>query len=163
MLPSIPDIFLAIITGLVSNESMNRKLRIKILLIAILWGAAVAVVQAQETPPAGSGGTVTLVQAVMCESIQGYEPRNVAAVFSIETGQVSCFTSFDDISAATHTLHKWYRRDTLVTTKRLTLRPPRWSTYSSIQLREADKGPWRVEIWSAGNRLLQTLRFSVAE
>ena len=63
----------------------------------------------------------------------------------------------------TATLHKWYRRGELITTKRLTLKPPRWSTYSSIQLREADKGPWRVEIWDDYNHLLDTLRFSVTE
>jgi hypothetical protein len=106
---------------------------------------------------------MNLVRAVMCESIEGYEPRNSAVVFSINVGKISCFTSFDGIKAPTATLHKWYRRDELVTAKRLTLKPPSWSTYSSIQLREADKGPWRVEIWDDHNQLLQTLRFSVTD
>ncbi len=105
----------------------------------------------------------TLVRAVMCEFIQNYEPRNSAVVFSIEIGKISCFTSFDGIDSPTATLHKWYRRDELVTAKRLTLKPPSWSTYSSIQLREADKGPWRVEIWNDNNKLLRTLRFSVTD
>jgi hypothetical protein len=108
-------------------------------------------------------GQIALTRAVMCESIRGYEPNSAAVVFSIGVGKISCFTSFDGIRRTTATLHKWYRRDELVTTKRLTLKPPRWSTYSSIQLREADKGPWRVEIWDDYNHLLDTLRFSVTE
>jgi hypothetical protein len=51
----------------------------------------------------------------------------------------------------------------LVTSKRLTLKPPRWATFSSIQMREGDKGPWRVEIWDEQNQLIKTLRFSVTD
>jgi hypothetical protein len=106
---------------------------------------------------------IVLTRAVMCESLKGYEPENTAVVFSIDVGKISCFTSFDRIGATTAALHKWYRRDELVTTKRLTLKPPSWSTYSSIQLREADKGPWHVEIYDDDNNLLDILQFSVTE
>lgn len=111
--------------------------------------------------PDASG--INLMRAVMCESIEAYEPQHAAVTFSISVGKISSYTSFDGIKQPTHTYHKWYRRDVLVTTKRLTLKPPSWSTYSSIQLRESDKGPWRVEIYDARNRLLKTLRFSVTE
>ena len=106
---------------------------------------------------------MTLVQAVMCEYIEGYEAQNSAVVFSIDVGKISCFTAFEGIKETTAALHKWFRRDELITTKRLTLKPPSWSTYSSIQLREADKGPWRVEIWDDHNQLMRTLRFSVTD
>ncbi|MDA8137331.1 MAG: DUF2914 domain-containing protein [Desulfobacteraceae bacterium] len=102
-----------------------------------------------------------LIRAVMCETIDGFEPKFIAAAFSINTGKISCFTSFDGITETTYIDHKWFRRDELVTSKRLTIKPPTWSTYSSIQLREADKGPWRVEIWDAQSQLIKTLRFSV--
>ena len=106
---------------------------------------------------------MTLVRAVMCETIDDYKPKNSAAVFSIHVGKISCFTMFNRIKTTTFTLHKWFRKDELVTTKRLTLKPPRWSTYSSVHLREADKGPWRVEVWDDNAQLLQTIRFSVTE
>ena len=102
-----------------------------------------------------------LVRAAMCESIESYEPRYVAAAFPIHIGKISCFTAFEGVSETTYIHHKWYRRDELVTAKRLTLKPPSWSTYSSIQLREDDLGPWRVEIWNAEEQLVKTLRFSV--
>ena len=106
---------------------------------------------------------MTLVRAVMCEYIEEFAPQNSAVVFSINVGKISCFTSFSEIKTSTYALHKWFRRDELVTTKRLSLKPPSWSTYSSIQLREADKGPWRVEILNNRNQLIKTLRFSVTD
>lgn len=112
---------------------------------------------------ADPGSSFQLVRAVMCETINGYEPKNVAVAFSIDAGKISCYTSFNGIGATTYVDHKWYRRDELVTSKRLTLKSPRWATYSSIQLREDDKGPWRVEIWDAQNHLIKTLRFSVTD
>lgn len=127
-----------------------------------LWLTALPAFAGDEVAAAQNQGP-TLIHAVMCEYIQEYVPQNTAVVFSIETGKISCFTSFDGVKKSTYTMHKWYRRDKLVTTKRLTLKPPSWSTYSSIQLREADKGPWRVDIWNAHNQLLQTLRFSVTD
>jgi hypothetical protein len=113
--------------------------------------------------PGESRETTTLARAVMCEAIAGYEPAYVSVVFSVNSGKISCYTAFDNIPAATQTTHRWYRRDDLVTTKRLALKPPRWATYSSIQLREADKGPWRVEIFNEKDKLLRTLRFSVTD
>jgi hypothetical protein len=113
--------------------------------------------------PANPGAPFQLVRAVMCEAIDGYEPKYVAVAFSINAGKISCYTSFSGIAATTYVDHKWYRRDELVTSKRLTLKSPRWATYSSIQLREDDKGPWRVEIWDAQNHLIKTLRFSVTD
>ncbi len=112
-------------------------------------------------PPAGQ--KLILTRAAICESIEAYEPQYAAVVFPIALGKISCFSSFEGIQKPTHTYHKWYRRDALVTTKRLTLKPPSWSTYSSIQLREGDIGPWRVEIYNAENQLLRILRFSVTE
>jgi hypothetical protein len=111
----------------------------------------------------GASDPPKLVRALMCERIEGYMPVHHAVVFSIDVGQISCYTSFDNVRKTTHTLHKWYRRDTLITSKRLTLKSPSWSTYSSIQLRQADKGPWRVEIYNANTKLLKTLRFSVTD
>lgn len=106
---------------------------------------------------------LTLEQAAVCEDIKDYTPYNSAVVFSIKIGKVSCFTSFDPVPEKTFIYHKWYHRDKPSTKKKLTLNPPRWSTYSSILLRETDKGPWRVEISDQNGNLLRILRFSVTD
>jgi hypothetical protein len=104
-----------------------------------------------------------LVDAIMCEGIRDLAPVNKAVVFSIASGKVSCFSSFDPVPRQTFIYHRWYYRDELSTKKKLFLKPPSWSTYSSIQLREADKGPWRVEITNEKGQLFRTLRFSVTD
>ena len=101
--------------------------------------------------------------AVVSESIQDFRPVNPGVAFSIETGRIVCFTRFDAIPADTFIWHRWYRKDDLVTEQKLMLEAPRWATYSRIQLREFDKGPWRVEIVDPDNQVLTTLRFSVTE
>ncbi len=120
--------------------------------------------------PAGAGDNakaakdqITLVQAVMCEEIQGNTPRNPTSVFSIERRKAICFTSFDPVRKKTVIYHRWLHRDRPSAKIRLTLRPPRWSAYSSIQFRVEDIGPWRVEIIDARGNVLGIVRFSITE
>lgn len=124
------------------------------LVVALPWTAA-----GQDDKSA----TLTLARAVMCETIQEYAPVNTAVVFSIERGRISCFSEFDPVPEKTFIFHRWYRRDELITVKRLTINPPRWSTFTSVQLRDADKGPWRVEITDDSDNLMHTLRFSITD
>lgn len=117
----------------------------------------------QSSKPNTAPKELKMDNAVMCEDIKDFTPQNPAFVFSIKIGKVSCFTSFDPVPEKTFIYHKWFHRDDLSTTKRLTLQPPRWGTYSSIQLRETDKGPWRVEISDQKDNLLRILRFSITD
>lgn len=113
--------------------------------------------------PSSPPDKLTLVHAAMCEEIREYSPKNTAIIFSIEIGKVSCFTSFDPVPKEMNIYQKWFHKDTLSTKKRLLLKTPRWSTYSTIQLREADKGPWRVEITDNKGTILKILRFSIVD
>ena len=107
--------------------------------------------------------TLSLEKATMCEGIKEYAPVNQSVAFSLDIGKIYCFTAFDIVPSKTLIYHNWYRNDRLVTSKRLTLKTPKWSTFSSIQLREADIGPWRVEIRDKNKETLKTLRFSVTD
>ena len=105
-----------------------------------------------------------LVQAVMCEDIKDGRPINHGIVFSSGLGKVSCYTEFDPVVEKTTIYHCWYFKNNLSAKKYpLDLRPPSWSTYSQIQLRETDKGPWRVEIVDQDGNIFQTLRFSITD
>ncbi len=107
--------------------------------------------------------TLTLVQAAMCERIEDFTPHNQAVVFPTSLERVSCFTSFDPVPEKTFVHHNWYYKDKLSTRIKLLLQPPRWSTFSSIQLREADKGPWRIEITDEKGDIFRVLRFSITD
>lgn len=131
---------------------------------ACLSAASLSHAQAPLRPaPINPEAKHTLIQAIVCEEVKEGIPTTASVAFSIASGKVYCFTLFDNISDDTVVYHHWIFRDRPSARIRLTLRPPRWATYSSIQLREADKGPWRVEIIDAGGRTLKTLRFSVTD
>ena len=117
----------------------------------------------QTSPVEETQERAVLTQAFMCEKVENNSPINQAAVFSVSRGQVCCFTSFDPVPQPTLIYHKWYRRDELSTQIRLRLYPPLWSTYSQIQLRETDKGPWRVEITDQNGKLFDVIRFSITD
>ena len=108
-------------------------------------------------------GELRLTQAFMCERVVDSTPLNQAVVFPVSAGQVCCFTSFDPVPQPTLIYHRWYHKDEISTQIRLRLYPPLWSTYSQIQLRETDKGPWRVEITDQNGKLFDVLRFSITD
>jgi hypothetical protein len=106
---------------------------------------------------------LALAEAVMCEKIENFVPINAAIVFPTALERISCYTSFDPVPQNTFVFHNWFFKDKLSTRIKLSLQPPRWSTFSSIQLREADKGPWRVEITDKDGRVFHVLRFSITD
>ena len=107
--------------------------------------------------------TLALAHGTMCESIENFHPVNPAVVFPLSKEEIICFTTFDPVPERTQIFHNWYKRDRLVSRTKLTLHPPKWSSFSSMQLRNADKGPWRVDITDQNDNVLQTLRFSISD
>ena len=142
-----------------------RNIKIGLVLFTlVLGGQSSGVCQSDDDAPPGiTTEKLTLMQHVMCEAIKELEPINTAIVFSINVEKVICYTTFDPVPENTVIFHNWYRRNVLNTKIKLSLRQPRWRTYSSIQLRETDKGPWRVEITDEKGRLLGLLRFSITD
>lgn len=118
---------------------------------------------AEEEAPSLPSGKLTLVAAVVCEGIDGNEPQGQGIVFSASRGNVFCFTHFEPVPAKTYIYHNWFFKETLKAKRRLSVNPPKWSTFSKLQIQEKDKGPWRVEIRDEKGKLLKLLRFSVVE
>ncbi len=117
----------------------------------------------QHTPSDSNSLKLLLSQAVMGEKVENLLPVRPAIAFSVGIGQVYCFTAFDPVPQPTVVFHRWFHRDELSTQTRLRLYPPKWSTYSVIQLRETDKGPWRVEISDQEGHIFSILRFSITD
>jgi hypothetical protein len=144
----------------------------RFLIVLVLFAVGLATVPVpgvgaqQETgdnPEVSAPAKLTLIEAAMCEGIRDYAPLNAAIAFPVSIGQISCFSSFDPVPGEIFISHSWFYRDKLVTKIKLFLKPPRWATFSSIHLREADIGPWRVEINDDQGRLMKVLRFSITE
>ena len=134
-----------------------------ITLIMLLIAGAPVWSQEDRSPDNGAPSNPVLTEAVMCEDIQKYAPVNRAMIFGTDIGQVVCFTAFEKIPSKMFIYHSWFRRDVLITSKRLTLNPPKWASFSKILLRQADIGPWRVEIHDQEGNIMKILRFSITE
>ena len=140
-------------------------LRIAAVLIVFLLPAITA------GQPSGSSGQLAapqspgmvLGESTVCENVQNGIPEQGAVAFSVSLKRVYCYTGFKTVLEKSFAYHNWYLRENLRASVKLTVRPPRWSTYSSIQLRDSDKGPWRVEITDEEGNILKTLRFSVID
>lgn len=104
-----------------------------------------------------------LVHATMCEKIKELNPENESIAFSIAIEKVYCFTFFDPVPEKMFIYHNWFHKNNLSRKIKLLLQPPRWSTFSTVQLRETDKGPWRVEIIDQEGNILHILRFSITD
>jgi hypothetical protein len=131
--------------------------------IIFLFLAPWAQAEQETSPSPPPAGKLKLIQAEMCEDLKDRTPQGTAVVFSVSIGKILCFTSFDPVPEKTVIYHSWYFRDKLITKIGLSLQPPKWSTVSSIQLREADKGPWRVEVSDQVGHTFRILRFSVTD
>jgi hypothetical protein len=106
---------------------------------------------------------LALVKATMCEGLKERVPYNEGVVFPLGAGRVYCYSEFDPVPKKTAIYHNWYYRGKPSTRVKLNLQPPRWSTYSTINLEEADKGPWRVEITDQEGVVLGVVRFSITD
>jgi len=106
---------------------------------------------------------LTLTNAIICEDVRGYKPYNQTIAVSTSLGKAICYTSFDPVPEKTIIYHNWYRFDVMSTSIKLELQPPSWASYSTFQLREADKGPWRVEVTDKDGNVFSILRFSITD
>jgi len=116
-----------------------------------------------EGPPPEKPPQLTLKKAVMCEGLKELEPLNETIIFSVTLGSVICFTAFDPVPEKTVVRHNWFKRDQLEKKLKLTLKPPKWASFSKIHIRNMDVGPWRVEVTDSKGKIFRTLRFSVTE
>lgn len=145
---------------------MRNRTGLLIILFLLFWvfPGRTALCQDRGKGPGPPGNdSLTLMDAAICEDMEGGEPKARGVVFSVTRGRIFCFTSFDPVPAGTSIYHKWYHRQILSTRIKLTLKTPRWSTVSGIQLRDEDKGPWRVEVTDENGRLFCLLRFSITD
>jgi len=144
------------------KESNLKVLLLLVLLLAPFLTVATETCQAQQETQLNDD-KARLVKAVMAESIEGLSPVNEAVVFSIDLRRLICFTEFDPVPVPSLIYHTWYHRGVLIAQKQLTIKPPRWSSFSSMQLRDTDIGPWQVDVTDDHGRVIEILRFSITE
>ena len=155
-------------SGYASMKKLKSTIAVLFLIAAILSCAPRNIHGAEGETPAEAAATekppgLTLVKALMCEGMEDLEPKNETIIFTTELKGATCFTAFDPVPKKTVIYHNWFKRDQPDKKLKLTLKPPKWSCFSKMRIRNAGTGPWRVEITDSDGKIFQTLRFSVTE
>ncbi|MFZ5570661.1 MAG: DUF2914 domain-containing protein [Thermodesulfobacteriota bacterium] len=145
---------------------MMGRITFSVLVTILLIGGALghpANGQPEASGERTGGKPYILKSAFMCEKIENRQPVNPVAVFSASRKKMVCFSGFDEVRSKSYVFHNWFRRDVPVANIKLLLQPPQWSTFSSMPIRETEKGPWRVEITDENGEILRVLRFSLVD
>lgn len=133
----------------------------------VLWMAAMLVLPAVPLAAAeqlSAEAARTQAGAVfVCGSIDAGKPQGRAVVFSASQGTVHCYSDFIRVGAPEQITHAWFFRDREVAQFKLTIQPPRWSSYSSLKIPSDHKGPWRVDVTGQDGVLYGTARFSIVD
>lgn len=136
---------------------------VALLLTAVLPALAVGQSPVEEQLVTVEIKKLALGSTSTCELVKNAAPENKAVVFSSTLQKVYCYTNFTSVPEKMFTYHNWYLRDKLKASIKLVLRPTSWSTYSAMELRSSDRGPWRVEVTDEEGNILKTLRFSIID
>ena len=148
----------------ISFSNLPVKMNKLILFVSVIAVLVNVSCFAEDTPAAAKVPPPVLKKAVLCEKVLNRtKPVNEGVVFSSSLGRIICFTDFDPVYEETAIIHKYYFKDKFVSEKTRKLKPPGWATYSQIDLRESEKGPWRVEITDADGNIISTIRFSITD
>ena len=134
-----------------------------LVIICLTTVSATAQESIQETGELPEEPVLMLGKATICENVRNRVPTTEAVAFSYRLGRVYCFTDFFSVSDRTVIYHNWYRKDIRYAGVKLSVRPPRWATYSSIKIGADHKGPWRVDITDSSGKVLRVLRFSIID
>lgn len=145
------------------NIQWKHKVFLSFIVLILLFSTQGFSDEKKDSPEESSPHDLVLVKASICETVKDGRPLNEGVAFSVGLKKVACFSSFDPVSKNTFVYHSWFFRDRLITRFKLALRTPRWATFSRMELRDADKGPWRVEIIDEKGVNFHTLRFSITD
>jgi len=146
---------------LMEEVKIELKYVLRMAIFTFLFSTAGGMAEAIDSSAAVAPPTVK--KAVMCEGVKDGLPVNQTIIFDGSKNSAFCWSEFDPVLAEGIVYHKWYRRGELITRKKLAVHPPRWAAYTRLPLRQADIGPWQLDITDENGSILKTLRFSITE
>jgi len=105
--------------------------------------------------------TIEVTRAVVATGIEDREPIGESTTFSADVGTVYFFTEITGDFDETRIHHVWLREGEEVARVPLTVRGPRWRTWSSKQIPPDWSGNWTVRVVLGDDQVLGTVDFTV--
>lgn len=88
---------------------------------------------------------IVISRAVICKDIQNREPVDVGISFAADAEKIYFFTEIKSTESG-QIKHIWYYKNEKVSETTLDYRPPRFRTWSTLQIKPVQKGEWNVEV-----------------
>ena len=100
-------------------------------------------------------------QAVAATDVVEREPVGTATVFDADVGTVYVYTVLEGDFGETELQHVWLRGGEEAARIPLTVRGPRWRTWSSKRIPPEWAGEWTVQVVAPDGQVLTTVDFTV--
>lgn len=100
-------------------------------------------------------------EMVICKNVVDRKPVDPAGSFTVDVGQIYCFTKVLGAMRDTGITHNWYYKDKLTASVPLYVGSWHWRTYSIKTIKPEDRGEWRVEVTSEDGDVLDQIRFVI--
>lgn len=122
---------------------------------------ALAAVEEPDTS-ASAAVDIELLRAVACTGIESYEPVGAGSSFDREVGRVYVYSKVKMAKGERGSIkHTYYLDGKQVQSISLDVKGPTFRTRSYKTIHKGMEGDWKVEITSAGGKLLDTVTFAI--
>jgi hypothetical protein len=105
--------------------------------------------------------TPTVTRLVVATGVQDREPVGAAEQFSTDVGTLYCFMSVEGHFAGAQLYQVWMHGDQEMARVPLTVKGPRWRTWSTKTILPSWTGAWSVKVEDAQGTVLKSVDFTV--
>lgn len=106
--------------------------------------------------------SIEILRAEACTGVEAYEPVGASSEFDREVGKVWIYTKVKMPKGENSTInHTYFRNGKQIQTVNLKVKGPTFRTRSYKTIHKGMHGDWKVEITTAGGKLIDTVNFSV--
>lgn len=135
------------------------------LVIAGLAWALIATATAPRNATAQEAGApgVEVTTAVIATDVQDREPVGEGTSFDADVGNLYFYTAFEGDFPEQQLEHVWLHEGEEVARVRLTVRAPRWRTWSVKTMPAEPAGDWTVRIVDADGAELEAVEFTISD
>ncbi len=127
-------------------------------LLIIAAALAATPLAAQQAEP---DAALEVTRAVVATDVVDREPVGEAESFAAGVGQVYFYTVFEGDFPETQLEHVWLREGEEMARVALTVRGPRWRTWSSKTIPADWAGAWEVQVVDGAGNVLESASFTV--
>lgn len=126
-----------------------------LILVAALGATPLTAQQAEPDP------AMEVTRAVVASDVVDREPVGEAESFAAGVGQVFFYTVLEGDFPETQLEHVWLHEGEEMARVPLTVRGPRWRTWSSKTIPAEWAGNWEVQLVDGAGTVLETVSFTV--